>query len=141
MELVFSNSPLPTFHRYQTTDLTAEEFFAKGNLSIEDCDFSHSPDQWDEELLKAILATPRHASGKIDWASIPVGDSVFVRIKKAGHPMEGRVILLTKRPDKQFAVAGGWGSTKVANQSLAMRHLAFNTREPAGQRTDRKSVV
>lgn len=74
-------------------------------------------------LLKATIRTPMGADGRVDYEAVPVGASIWVRVTDPHSPLHGRPILLTKRPDHQFALTGG----SAAKHIEARRHLVVSS--------------
>ena len=86
----------------------------------------HVRGRWEaslKRLLKAVIRTPTGADGKVDYDSVPVGASIWVRVTDPHSPLHGRPILLTKRPDHQFALTGG----SAAKHIEARRHLVVSS--------------
>jgi len=72
-------------------------------------------------LIKATIKTPKGSDGKVDYGSVPVGASIWVTVTSPSSPLHGRPILITKRPDHQFALTGGAGSKHIQGR----RHLTM----------------
>lgn len=93
------------------------------------------------DLLKAVIRTPM-SGGKVDYESVPVGASIWVTVTDDSSPMHGRPILITKRPDGQFALDGGSGVSKWhddpsrAKRIAARRHLVLGVGKVKPSRVD-----
>lgn len=83
-------------------------------------------------LLKATIRTPIGGDGKVDYDAVPVGASIWVRVTDPHSPLHGRPILLTKRPDHQFALTGGSGAAHIK----ARRHLTVSTGRAKASKAD-----
>lgn len=53
-----------------------------------------------------IIPTPKAKGGGVDYKQVPVGSAVWITVTKEG-PLEGRHLLITKRPDGLFGITGG----------------------------------
>lgn len=84
------------------------------------------------ELLKATIRTPKGADGKVDYDAVPVGSSIWVTVTDPSSPLHGRPILISKRPDKTFALIGGSGAKHIQ----ARRHLVMQGGEIRGSQVD-----
>lgn len=83
-------------------------------------------------MLKAVIRTPTGADGKVDYEAVPVGASIWVRVTDPHSPLHGRPILLTKRPDHQFALTGG----SAAKHIEARRHLVVSSGKARASQAD-----
>ncbi len=105
----------------------------------------HDPEELEElekgvrlyPLLKATIRTPTGADGKVDYESVPVGASIWVRVTDPHSPLHGRPILLTKRPDHQFAMTGGSGAKHIQ----ARRHLVLSSGRARASVADEKGLA
>lgn len=96
-------------------------------------------------LLKGVIRTPM-TNGKVDYDQVPVGASIWVTVTDEGSPLHGRPILITKRPDGQFALEGGsgyqhWhdkgGTDEAGRRVAARRHLVLNVGSPRSTAADK----
>lgn len=84
------------------------------------------------DIIKAnIIRTPM-ANGRVDYDQVPAGASIWVTVTDESSPMHGRPILITKRPDGQFALEGGSGTShwhddgdERSKRIAARRHLVL----------------
>lgn len=76
-------------------------------------------------LRKAIIRTPKTKDGKVDYEAVPVGASIWVAVSDPSSPMYGRPIIITKRPDRKFALTGGsgWEHYKPGSDSAGNKDI------------------
>jgi hypothetical protein len=89
------------------------------------------PYENDEEvdIEKGVIRTPLKEDGSVDWDKVPKDGttSIWITVTKPG-PLEGRHILLTRRPDGLFAITGGAGTQHMKNKVSAFKHLVMEGR-------------
>ena len=84
-------------------------------------------------IEKGVIKTPLRDDGGIDWDKVPKDgkSSIWITATKPGSPLEGRHILVTRRPDGLFAITGGAGFKQVKDAAGvkskidAFRHLVI----------------
>lgn len=92
--------------------------------------------QLPDALQKAVIHTPTNPGGSVAWGKVPVGASIWVTITKEGSPLRGRKLLLTKRPDQQFAVTGGTPFATRGAAGQPYKHLVMAPVGAAGYETE-----
>ena len=104
-------------------------------LKILKCLLTDEDDEDDSELIsKAVIATPQDEHGNVDYDKVPKGQSIWITVTKEGSPLQGRHILITKRPDGLFAITGGSGMRHfkekygIEKPEDALRHLVMGGR-------------
>lgn len=84
---------------------------------------------------------PLKEDGSVDYDSVGIGDSIWVTVTQEGSPLEGRPVIITKRPDGLFALTGGSGFSRMKEQhgiktrTDALRHLVM-TGKPKKTKAD-----
>lgn len=58
---------------------------------------------------KAVVDTPSGNDGSVHYDKVNTGDSIWITIGNPESPLNGRHVLITKRPDGLFAITGGMG--------------------------------
>jgi len=120
-----------------------EEFiFSKEDLEILKC--TPAKDIY-VDLEKGVIKTPLRPDGAVDYDKVPKDGSasIWVTVTKPGSPLEGRPILLTRRPDGLFAITGGAGykhlkdKAGVKTRTEALRHLVVEGR-PSKTKADKE---
>lgn len=96
-------------------------------------------------LMKSVVRTPMKG-GSVDYDAVPAGSSIWVTVKDEHSPMHGRPVLITKRPDGQFALEGGSGVShwhddpEREKKIAARRHMVMATKSPDKAKADEGQV-
>ena len=97
------------------------------------------------DIEKGVIKTPMKSDGSVDYDKVPKdgSSSIWVTVTKPGSPLEGRPILITRRPDGLFAITGGSGfrhmqdKEGIRTRTDALRHLVIEGR-PEKTRADKE---